>query len=52
MAEKKPLWKKWWIWLIVVSFIILNILITNGQESGDSHEDEPPRLTDSPISTH
>ncbi|MCM3760848.1 hypothetical protein M3212_08600 [Alkalihalobacillus oceani] len=52
MAEKKPIWKKWWLWLIIAAFIILNILITNGQDNGDSNGDDPPRLTDSPISTH
>ncbi|MFV8829441.1 hypothetical protein [Alkalihalobacterium sp. APHAB7] len=51
MKKKKPIWKKWWLWLVIL-FVCLNILITNLSESEYDHEQERNELKEGNISTH
>ncbi|WP_226665431.1 hypothetical protein [Metabacillus litoralis] len=46
----KKIMSKWWVWVIVVLFVIMNILITNWEKPNDVKNE--PRLFEGNIDSH
>lgn len=45
------MFKKWWFWLLIVSFILINVLITNRSNDYENNEERINPIN-SEISTH
>ncbi|MET3506423.1 hypothetical protein ABMB67_002513 [Halalkalibacter oceani] len=43
--------KKWWLWLLIVLFILINLLITSRSDDFENNENKP-NLINGEISTH
>ena len=45
MGEKKPIYKKWWVWVIgVVAILVLRAIFDSGSENTISNQTPPPHV--------
>ncbi|MGM0876621.1 MAG: hypothetical protein ACQEWV_18135 [Bacillota bacterium] len=48
----KTFFSKWWIWGLIVLFIIINLLVTNGKNPENDNESNENRIYEGNIDTH
>ncbi|WP_158638545.1 hypothetical protein [Metabacillus litoralis] len=48
----KKVLSKWWVWLLFILFIVINILITNLGSSDVDNDSNKSRILEGNIDTH